>query len=34
MFWKFKNNKNDIETSRKISSVYDQGFITDRHVWN
>ena len=29
MSWEFKNNKNVIETSKKISSVYCQGIITD-----
>ena len=32
MMWKFKNNKTATETAKKISSIYDQSFITNRQV--
>ena len=34
MLWEFKNNKNATKTTKKISSVCSQDFITDRLVWN
>ena len=34
MLWEFKNNKNNTETARKISSVYGQDVITDCYVRN
>ena len=32
MLWEFMNDKNAAETDQKISRVYGQGVITDRHV--
>ena len=34
MSWEFKNNKNAIESAKKICSVYGQSAITDHQVWN
>ena len=34
MFWEFKNNKNAIETAKKICTVYDQDMMTDYQVQN
>ena len=34
MFCEFKSNKNSTEIAKKTSSVYVQGVITDRQVWN
>ena len=34
MFWEFYNNKNVIETAKKIGSIHGQGVITDNQVWN
>ena len=33
MLWEFKNNKNTIETTKKISSVYGLGDITGIKRW-
>ena len=34
MLWKFKNNKNSTETSKKMASIYGQGVITDSQIRN
>ena len=34
MLWKFKNNKNATEVTKKISSAHGQSVITDRQVQN
>ena len=34
MLWELKNNKNATKTAKKISSIYDQGVITDCYVRN
>ena len=34
ILWEYKDNKNATETAKEICSVYDQGVMTDRQVWN
>ena len=34
MLWEFKNNKNAIETAKKISCVHGQGVIIEHQVCN